>query len=221
MTAKYEKIDLAGFKEKLAAGDYASLTGARRAIGRMTTWTEAQKNKARAIAESHFQGSSASKPVKEKPAKAAKKKVGKKAKAAKKASKRSMKQVRQKQSRANAETAQPASTVMQRLTETNLQIQALGQAIDHMGKTKELGCPSAHVQEGAKAAQQGLTAAVNNLCALTREASASGLMTAHEGDNGNPHMGVWNAAVDASSTSLLGASAPHVAPPAEDATPDE
>ncbi len=204
MAAKYEKLDLAAFKVKLVNGDYASITGARRAIGRMTTWSEKEKSQARDAANKTFgvgTGDFNPSPKKKAKKKAVKKVVKKaaKKKVAKKMAKRSVKKVRSKQSKGSPAAAQPRGTVMERLTETNLQIQAYGQAIDHMGKTKELGCPSAQVQEGAKLAQQGLIAAVNNLCVLTKEASESSLSV---GDNGAPTNKVWDTAVDATQPTL-------------------
>lgn len=55
----YEKLTFEGFKKKLASNGYqGGLTGARRAIGK-TDWPEADKNKARALAEKHFGGAPA------------------------------------------------------------------------------------------------------------------------------------------------------------------
>jgi hypothetical protein len=224
MAAKYEKLDLAAFKQKLADEEYASLTGARRAVGRMTTWSEADKNKARALAEKHFEGG-AQKPPKKKAAKKvakkkAKKKVAKKKaapkkaakKAAAKAPKKSVKKVRRKQRKSKDVVAETTST-MDRLTETNRQIQAFGAAIDHMSKNKDLGCPSAQVQEGAKVAQQGLIAAVNNLCVLTKEVSDAA------GGNGAVNT-AWNTAVDATNPTMHGSPSVGATPPAEEATPE-
>jgi len=52
--AGYDKITVKDFSKKLDDDGYSSLTGAKRAIGRMTTWTENQRNKARSIAAKHF-----------------------------------------------------------------------------------------------------------------------------------------------------------------------
>lgn len=65
----YEKLSPERFAEKLKAGEYDSLTGARRAIGK-ASWSEAAKNTARAAAEKAFGGAAA-------PAKAAPKKTAK------------------------------------------------------------------------------------------------------------------------------------------------
>lgn len=73
----YEKLTLDKFADKLKAGDYKNLTGARRAIGK-ADWKEADKEKARSLAEKTF---GAPEPKAEK--KAAKKAVVKAAKAPK------------------------------------------------------------------------------------------------------------------------------------------
>lgn len=224
MAAKYEKLDLAAFKKKLAGGEYKDLTGARRAVGRMTTWSEADKNKARALAEKHFGGATPAKPAKKVAKKAAKKKVAKrkavkkvakkKAKKAKAApaAKRSVKKVKRKQAKGGD---QEVTSVMGRIQETNAQIEVYGKAILHMGRAKDIGCPASDIQEGAKAAQGGLTAAVNNLCVLTKEASAGGLTT---GGNGAVNK-AWNTAVDATQATLTGPPPPP--PTHEPVPPDE
>jgi hypothetical protein len=223
MAAKYEKLDLAAFKKKLAGGEYKSLTGARRAVGRMTTWSEADKDKARASADLHFGSTRPPKPAKKaakKVAKKAKKKAAKKvtkkkvvAKAkAEPVAKKSVKKVKRRQAKGPAE-AKGVNSVMGRIQETNAQIEVYGNAILYMGRAKEIGCPVSDIQEGAKAAQGGLTAAVNNLCMLTKEASLSGLTT---GGNGAVNK-AWDTAVDATQASLGG----FPPPPQEPASLDE
>lgn len=225
MAAKYEKLDLSAFKKKLADGDYASLTGARRAVGRMTTWSETDKNKARALAEKHFGGATPAKPAKKTAKKTAKKAAKKKAtkkvakkKAAKKAkaaptAKKSVKKVKRRQTKASS--AKELTSVMGRIQETNAQIEVYGNAILHMGRAKDIGCPASSIQEGAKAAQEGLTAAVNNLCVLTKEVSPLG---APAGGNGAANK-AWNTAVDATQATLTGPPPPP--PTHEPVPPDE
>jgi hypothetical protein len=48
----YETLD--GFKKKLKNGGYDNATGARRAIGKMSTWEEADKDAARKAVDRHF-----------------------------------------------------------------------------------------------------------------------------------------------------------------------
>jgi hypothetical protein len=201
MVAKYEKLDLTAFKQKLADGEYASLTGARRAVGRMTTWSEADKNKARTLAEKHF-GVEASAPksspkkaakksAKKAPKKAAKAKPVKQAKAPRapkeKAAKKAVKRVRKGQDAA----PNVQGSVMDRITEAGASIKTFGGALDEMSKAKALGAPNEQIREGAKIAQEGLIHAVNSLCRLTGVVSNE-----LAGGNGasNP---AWDRAVDA------------------------
>ncbi len=52
----YEKLTVQKFSENLKEGKYASLTGARRAIGKVQDWTGKQRDTARALADKHFEG---------------------------------------------------------------------------------------------------------------------------------------------------------------------
>ncbi len=91
--ASYEKLTLDRFKGALKEGKYESLTGARRAIGKTTSWSEQERTSAQALANKHFGGApiAAAKPAttktaaKKTTAKPAAKTTGKKA-SAKKAS---------------------------------------------------------------------------------------------------------------------------------------
>lgn len=86
----YEKLSVERFALSMKEGKYAGLTGARRAIGKVKDWTDAEKAKAKTLAEKHFgtegAASSAGKPAK-KAAKVAKVATKKAAKVAKKAAK--------------------------------------------------------------------------------------------------------------------------------------
>lgn len=68
----YDKLSLASFKEALKANKYANATGARRAVGKATTLSDADKDKARAAIDAHF-GSAPAAPAAPKKAPAAKK----------------------------------------------------------------------------------------------------------------------------------------------------
>lgn len=59
------------FKQKLAAGEYVSLTGAKRAIGKFREMPDAERDQARALAEKHFAGAPAAPAAKKAPAKKA------------------------------------------------------------------------------------------------------------------------------------------------------
>ena len=77
--AEYEKVTPAKFRKRLKEGHYNSLTGARRAIGRMSEWSDPQKARARGDAEKYFDGAPApsAKKTTKKKKKVAKKKVAK------------------------------------------------------------------------------------------------------------------------------------------------
>jgi len=67
----YEKLTVERFEQNLKDKKYDTLTGARRAIGKTSSWNEKEKEKARGIALKHFGGEAPSAP------KAAKKVGGK------------------------------------------------------------------------------------------------------------------------------------------------
>lgn len=48
----YETLD--GFKKKLKSGHYSNVTGARRAVGKMRTWEDPEKDAARKAIDRHF-----------------------------------------------------------------------------------------------------------------------------------------------------------------------
>lgn len=83
----YDKLSLASFTASLKEGKYESATGARRAVGKATTLSDADKDKARKAIDAHF-GAGATVAPKKAGAKAAAKKTAaapkKKAAAAKK-----------------------------------------------------------------------------------------------------------------------------------------
>ena len=55
--ASYEKLTLDRFKASLKEGKYVNLTGARRAIGKTTSWSAKEKEAAQELALKHFGGS--------------------------------------------------------------------------------------------------------------------------------------------------------------------
>lgn len=203
MVAKYQKIDLAAFKKKLSAGEYANLTGARRAIGRMTTWSEAEKNKARAAAEKHFaEGAPASSP--KKAAKKTPKKAAKKSKSAapaaakppKAPAKKAVKKVRKPQAKAKGSAVRTGVPVKERIEEANRLIDGFGSALGRAEEAKNLGAPNEAVRAAAKEAMDGLTMTVNYLCQLTQVASAD--LSSTSGGNGAANA-AWQKAVEATS----------------------
>ena len=66
----YQKLTVEKFAENLSGGQYASLTGARRAIGKVQDWTKKQRESARVLADKHFSdGGTKAKPAAKKVAK--------------------------------------------------------------------------------------------------------------------------------------------------------
>lgn len=75
----YAKLTVKNFKARLDNNDYGSATGARRAVGKMSTWSEEEKKKAHALVNKHFGvDDSPSKPTAKKVSKKGKKRVAKK-----------------------------------------------------------------------------------------------------------------------------------------------
>lgn len=60
--ASYEKLTLDRFQSSLKEGKYASLTGARRAIGKTTSWSGKERASAQELANKHFGSTDDSKP---------------------------------------------------------------------------------------------------------------------------------------------------------------
>ena len=115
----YEKKTVAAFKEQLESGGYADLTGARRAIGRMTTWSAADIAKARELADKYFGAEGGAKPVKKAAKSAAKKAATAAAKPAAKAAKKAAKAAKKKAVKKAAKAAVKTESVKKILpTET-------------------------------------------------------------------------------------------------------
>lgn len=191
MAATYEKLTPESFKKKMKEGGYQDISGARRAIGRMSEWSEADRDKARAFADKFFgaeapvtkkvtkkTGKKAAKKTTKKAAKAAppepkvtKKPGRKKAKAA--SSKKAMRKTTVGRAKAPGKT--PAAPVMDRIAQQKARIGSITEALNAMRIAKELGATASDVQEGAKVSQRGLTASVNVLCQLTTEVAAEAL----------------------------------------------
>lgn len=190
--ASYEKITLAVFKKKLDGGNYASLTGARRAIGRMTDWSDEDKKKGQALASKHFGEAPAkasakaaapkAKPVvvttASKKAATVAKKATKKAtkstpakpkavkapKAAKVEKPKAAKTPKPRAPRAKKEAPMPDAT---RIQLSNYKVGTIHQALTTMKQAKELGASEASVAHGAKVAQQALVGVVQEVMNLT------------------------------------------------------
>jgi len=165
--ASYEKITVRDFKKRLENSHYASLIGARRAIGRMSTWSDKEKDKARNIAAKYF--------GEVPPGKAPKKKRVAKKVSRKKAVKRSPKKVAKKKAakksagrRAKVAGApQSNRTVHDKLDESNAKTDAMRKVLDELERTRRLGVPDTEVAHDAKKAQAGLSAIIDEICALS------------------------------------------------------
>lgn len=180
--ATYEKITLASFKKKLEAKGYKNLTGARRAVGRMTQWSEEDRQKARTMADRFFGAQApakktASKKV-EKPKKAAKEAVKKEAKKAPKAAKAKAakgKSTRAKgQRRTHVMSPQEALNHIGRavvpnadLQDANYTVGTIQNVLTTLKVAKELGAPEVGVIAAAKASQQALLQVVTQVMHLT------------------------------------------------------
>jgi len=172
--------DMSDFKKKLRAGDYISLTGAKRAIGKMKGWSESERDKARAAAGRHFEGSA---PAKKAPVKKAAKKKGKRKlhpnnaskktakkaaakapvkgkKVAKKGKKAAKKVASVKQGRPAKSSERPS--LEQRVALAHATVGTCAQALDTLNKCKLLD-PNADVAAGVKTTMEGLAQLVSSL----------------------------------------------------------
>lgn len=180
----YTKLSPADFRKKLKNGEYESLTGARRAIGKMQEWSEGERDKARAAAAKHF-GDEAPPPKKKaakkkkakkkaaaKPAKKAAKKMPKKRakkKAAKKAAKaaapgpgRGRKKKTAKKTKTSSPkkraSAKPAVDVDANIESTRQAVQTYAEAVDVLKKCQT---EEHSVEAGLKSAADGVTQLIN------------------------------------------------------------
>jgi hypothetical protein len=184
--AEYEKVTPAKFRKRLKEGHYETLTGARRAIGRMSEWTDQQKNRARNEAEKYFDGApapkakkAAKKKVAKKTTKKAAKKVTKKKATKKKAAKKgplARHHARNKRKAAAKKKAARKSAPVSQMTsvqQANMQVGTIDQALQSMRTARELGADETEVAKGAKKAQQALTAIVEELCGTVSQSNLS------------------------------------------------
>lgn len=175
--AEYEKVTPAKFRGRLKDGHYNSLTGARRAVGRMSEWTEQQRNRARNEAEKYFEGNPTPKKVDKKVAKAGKKAAKKTTKkAAKKTSARGAKKTgplaRHHADKQAANKLRPAEELLNVEYAAN-KVGTINQALQSMRTAKELGADETEVAKGAKKAQQVLIQIVEELCGTVSRAHLS------------------------------------------------
>lgn len=164
---KYQKLTVEDFAKKLADGGYEHLTGARRAIGK-TGWKDADKEKAKSLADAHFGAEAKAKPAATK--KVAKKKVAKKPAPKKQAAAKSRKEAARAASPAN--DSEPTGTGLAAIHLVGETVGTINQAIMAMQKAKE-AAPDVDITKGIQAAQNGLTGAVEQLNREVGNTSAS------------------------------------------------
>lgn len=180
--AEYEKVTPAKFRVRLKDDQYKNLTGARRAIGRMSEWSDGQKTRARNEAEKHFEGASASpkKPVTKKATTKKTTKVAKKVVAKKTKSKKGGALARQNQRNKAKAVAKKAKTPAPIVNEefnlvqrANLKVGTIAQALESMRVANSLGASETDVAKGAKTAQHALTKIVEDLCGVVAQGQLS------------------------------------------------
>ena len=183
--AGYEKFTLKSFQEKLAGGGYDSLAGVNRAIGRMSTWSEEECDKARKLALAHFGEAAPAKTKKTQKAASPKtpfvrkKKTGKKVSATKgKKKERAVAappapQAKTKGKKASAKKA-PKKPAAPRATQAAPRVQdpieqanRIGDSIHHrlesLDLARRLGAPSEEIAVSARRAQVALTQVIDAL----------------------------------------------------------
>lgn len=187
--AAYAKITLASFKQRLKNNEYKSITGARRAIGRMSEWTEDDKNSARRAADKHFgaakQGTvnkaskasddavvvtTASKKAEKAKTKASKKDKPKKA-ATKKAESKPTPKAKKAESkpkgrRASKKEEEPQSQ-QSVIEDINTRVGTLHNVLASYQMAKELGEGNVDFVVAAKQAQEALMQIVSEVMTLT------------------------------------------------------
>jgi len=185
---EYAKSTVKDFQTRLEAGGYAGITGVRRAVGRMSTWSDAQKAKALTLGEAHFEGSA--------PAKKAIKKVAKKRGRPPKAKAEPEKKVAKKRGRPPKVKTAPVEAVavvqdapkkvpgkrgrkpgttsvkvqsaaMHMVDESDRKNDLIHKMLINMEINKRLGAPESDVAAGAKMAQKVVGQLVAEIYALT------------------------------------------------------
>jgi hypothetical protein len=164
--AGYEKVTLDAFKSRLENGDYASLAGARRGIGKMAGWSEKDREKARALAEKHF-GADGAKAAPKKAAKRGKKAKVKAAPAVRAPKKAAKKGGRRPRAESPAEAGAASSAHADALSLADREIKTVRDALDAAALAQHLGADPASVSAMAKNAQAALGTVVDRLGKLT------------------------------------------------------
>ncbi len=171
-----DKVSMAEFEKRLSEGRYDSIAGARRGIGRMNGWTDAERALANKKADVHFGAG----------VKAAKAKAPKKAatKAPKKAKKVAAKAVRQGKTRASAvapprQLELPLEDEINRARASKEKSEAMQRILENAARTRDLGGPDADIRKVAAAASKDLIDSIHTLLGTTGSARHK-----EAGDNG-------------------------------------
>lgn len=206
---EYKKLTLKTFKEKLKDDGYVSPTGARRAVGKCSDWSEATKTKARNEIDTWF-GSAAGKKQKKKARKKGPtkkktnvvarmhennriaKKLSKK-KATKKAAGKSPLDRQQSRNKSTKKKTKSKARTSSDLFESNplaaINITATGVmevgrlALEAMRFARET-YPDLDIAEGAQATQDAMTAAMKGVSAKAQEVFGGPPNNAPKSDNG-------------------------------------
>jgi hypothetical protein len=223
--ADYQKVTPAKFRARLKDDQYASLTGARRAIGRMSEWSDGQKARARKDAEAYFPEEGSAPPKKAGKKSVAKKKTAKKvakkivAKKAKAKSKKAAAKAKPKggalarQQARNKRKKSPSAPAVDSVQQANMKVGTITQALESMRVAKELGAGDTEVAQGAKKAQQALTSIVEDLCGAAAQAPLS------EADQAEVEKLAVAASTGANGAGSAAQSSPGLAPPAPPSVP--
>jgi len=183
----YQKLTLATFSENLAGGRYQNVTGARRAIGK-ADWSQADKDKAQALANKHFgENEAPAKPAKQK---AAAKKPAVKAAAVKAAKPAKVEKApRGRRSRTEGTTGSPVPTLppsefrhMEAIHTSTQIIAASAAAIRALAEAKQLD-PSLDTSETQDAINV-IAKAVRSMGANISESPLKGFSRNHATANG-------------------------------------
>ena len=167
MVANYAKLDITSFRKKLKNNEYKSATGARRAIGRMTTWTEKDKDSARKLVDKHFGGAPSN-------AKSKKQTSPDEGAVSKPTRKGTAKKAGRKAPKREERTVEPSEEITDDIKAARVDdfITKAERILDVTAKAGELSDDIEFTRKQAKETQQALTSATNILVQMAMNAEA-------------------------------------------------
>ena len=178
--AQYTKITPAIFKKRLSDEEYAEVKGARRAVGRMSEWSEQDKETARGWVNKHFgvtpdkatkkapkapKAEKAEKAAPKRAAKAAAKKVAADKPAAKAAPKAKATKAAGKPRGRKPKAQEPTNS--ERIRDVHDKVVTLQATLTTMKQAGELGAGETEVATGARRAQVALVQVVDEIMDMT------------------------------------------------------